>query len=132
MARTPSLNDLDKALAIVAGLAAKSAKLSAAEKQELKALAVKGAKRGQQGLTMVDRARCAWLIRKAGPEKLPELPKLPRGVRRLLRLPAPEQNSTEPSPPLRQIDAVDPLDRLEKLGGLRGKPLTEAQFDGQR
>jgi hypothetical protein len=126
MARTPSFKDIDKALVVAAGLAAKSAKLSSEEKQELQALAVKG----ETGLAMVDRARCAWLIRKAGPEKLP---KLPKRARRLLGLPAPGEDSTEPSAPLRRIDpAVDPLDRLEKLGGLRGKPLTEAQFDRQR
>jgi hypothetical protein len=129
MQRTPSLNSLDKALAAAAGLASKSAKLSPAEKRELRALAAKGAKRGRAGLTMADRARCIWLIRKAGPEKIPDV-RLPKRVKPLLGL---NGDTPESSAPLRQPDpTVDPLDRLEKLGRLRGKPLSDEQFERQR
>jgi hypothetical protein len=128
MPRTPSLNALDKALVVAAGLASKSAKLSPAEKKELGRLAAKGG----HGLTMADRARCAWLIRKAGPEKLPDI-KLPQRLKRILGLTDPHAPTTEPGPPLRRGDAtVDPLDRLEKLGRLRGKPLSDEQFARQR
>jgi hypothetical protein len=128
----PSSAAFDKALAGIAGLASKSAKLSPAEKRELKALAVKGMKTGKQGFTMSDRARCVWLIRKAGPEKLPNI-KIPPRLRKLLGL-LPEGDEPQETPePLRGGNAsLDPLDRLEKLGRLRGKPLTEAQFGTQR
>jgi hypothetical protein len=129
MQRTLSLNSLDKALVAAAGLASKSAKLSPPQKKELRALAAKGAKGGRQGFTMADRARCAWLIRKAGPEKIPDV-RLPKRVKRLLGL---DGDTTELSPPLLQADpTVDPLDRLEKLAALRGKPLSEEQFQRQR
>jgi hypothetical protein len=132
MPRTPSLSALDKALAIAAGLASKSTKLSPAEKRELRALAAKGAKRGRQGLTMADRARCAWLIRKAGPETVPDI-RLPERLKRVLGLTEPVKHTTEPPYLLGRTDpAVDPIDRLEKLGRLRGKPLTDEQFDRQR
>lgn len=132
MRPTPSLNALDKALVAAAGLASKSAKLSPAEKRELRALAVKGAKRGRQGFTMADRARCAWLIRKAGPEKLPKV-RVPARVKRILGMTeSNEDTTTAPPAPRRAGLTVDPLDRLEKLGRLRGKPLTDEQFDRQR
>jgi hypothetical protein len=131
MPSAPSLISVDKTLVVIAGLASKSAKLSAAEKRELKALAVKGTKRGRQGFTVADRARCAWLIRKAGPESLPEV-RIPPWLRRLLRLrDTPEDNASVP-PPIRSAPAVDPLDRLDKLAQLREKVLSEAQFEVQR
>lgn len=126
----PSPAAFDRALAGVGGLASKSAKLSAPEKGELEALVVKGVKKDKQGFTMSDRARCIWLIRKAGPERLPNV-KVPPRLRRLLGLP-PEDDT----PPLRPVrggpPSVDPLDRLEKLGQLRGNVLTETQFESQR
>jgi hypothetical protein len=131
MPPTPSLKSVDKALAGIAGLASKSAKLSAAEKRELKALAVKGIKLGRQGFTVADRARCVWLIRKAGPESLPNV-KVPRWLRKLLHLPAiPEEGASAPLP-IRSAPAQDPLDRLDKLVPLRGKLLSEGQFGVQR
>jgi len=130
MPPTPSLKSVDKALAGIAGLASKSAKLSAAEKRELKALALKGIKPGRQGFSVADRARCAWLIRKAGPESLPNV-KTPRWLRRLLRLAEnPEQGALVP--PIRAVPAQDPLARLDKLVPLRGKLLSEGQFELQR
>jgi hypothetical protein len=129
MRATPSLTAFDKALVAAAGLASKSAKLSPTEKRELKSLAVKGTKRGRQGFTMTDRARCVWLIRKAGPDNL----KLPRRLRKLLRLPdGGEETASMPAPLRGAIPTVDPLDRLDKLGRLRGNVLSEAQFDVQR
>lgn len=123
----PTSAAIDKALAGVAGLASRSAKLSPGEKRELKALAVKGMKK----FTMSDRARCIWLIRKAGPEKLPNI-KIPPKLRKLLRLSS-EGGGEEPPEALRGgAPSVDPFDRLDKLGRLRGNVLAEAQFDAQR
>ena len=127
----PTTAAVDKALAGVAGLASKSAKLSTAEKRELKALAVKGMKKGKLGFTMADRARCIWLIRKAGPEKLPNI-KIPPKLKKLLGMPSERGTEKEPEPPRGGAPSVDPLDRLEKLGRLRGNVLAEAQFDAQR
>ena len=127
----PSSAAFDKALAGVAGLASKSAKLTPAEKRELKALAVKGVKKGKQGFTMSDRARCIWLIRKAGPEKLPNI-KIPPRLRKLIGLPPEGDEAMEPEPLRGGASTVDPLERLEKLGQLRGKVLTEPQFEAQR
>ena len=129
MPSTPSLKSVDKALVVIAGLAAKSAKLSPAEKRELRALTVKGTKQGRQGFTVADRARCAWLIRKAGPESLPQV-RIPPRLRRLLRLSEPPEAPVRP--PIREAALVDPLDRLDKLAQLRDKVLSEAQFEVQR
>jgi hypothetical protein len=118
MPSAPSLTSVDKTLVVIAGLASKSAKLSTAEKRELKALAVKGTKRGRQGFTVADRARCAWLIRKAGPESLPNV-KIPPWLRRLLRLRESSEDGASVPPPIRSAPAVDPLDRLDKLAQLR-------------
>lgn len=130
----PSPAAFDRALAGVGGLASKSGKLSPADKGELEALVVKGVKQGKQGFTMSDRARCIWLIRKAGPERLPNV-KVPPRLRRLLGLP-PEDGTEDDTPPLLPVrggpPSVDPLDRLEKLGQLRGNVLTETQFESQR
>jgi hypothetical protein len=131
MPSTPSLTSVDKVLAGIAGLASKSAKLSAAEKRELKALAVKGVKPRRQGFTVADRARCAWLIRKAGPESLPHV-KIPLRLRRLLRLRESPGDGPPDRPPIRDASSVDPLDRLDKLAPLRERVLSEAQFEVQR
>jgi hypothetical protein len=131
MAPTLPLTSVDKALAAVAALAAKSTKLSAAEKKELKALAAKSVKPGKQGLTMADRAHCCWLIRKAGPESLPNV-KVPPGIKRRLHLPEGSENGQHVPPSIKPAPAQDPLDRLEKLVPLRGKILSDAQFDDQR
>lgn len=121
MPPTPSLAAFDRALLAVAGLAAASPRLSAAERRELAKLAAAGG----NSLTMADRARCAGLIRKAAPETLPDV-RIPPRLRKLLRPdPAPRQ-LRGPAP------TVDPLDRLVKLGRLRGTVLSEAQFEGQR
>ena len=131
MPSLPTSAAIDKALAGIAGLASKSAKLSPVEKRELKALAVKGMKKGNQGFAMSDRARCIWLIRKAGPEKLPNI-KIPPKLRKLLGL-SPEGGGEEPPEAVRGgAPSVDPLDRLDKLGRLRGNVLAETQFDAQR
>lgn len=126
----PTSAAIDKALAGVAGLASKSAKLSAVEKRELKALAVKGMK-GNQGFTMSDRARCIWLIRKAGPETLPNI-KIPPKLRKLLGRSSGGAGEEPPELVRGGAPYVDPLDRLDKLGRLRGNVLAEGQFDAQR
>lgn len=123
----PTSAAIDKALAGVAGLAGKSAKLSPAEKRELKALAVKGLKK----FTMSDRARCIWLIRKSGPEKLPNI-KIPPRLRKLLGFSSGGGGEEPPGSLRGGAPSVDPLDRLEKLGRLRGNVLAEGQFDAQR
>ena len=123
MARRLSLATLDRALAAAGALATKSGKLSAAEKRELRTLVTKAAKTGRQGLAHADRARVAWLIRKAGPEKV----RLPGGLDERLK----RRKEGEPRAPLRSPTAVDPLDRLEKLGALRSR-LTDDQFRSQR
>lgn len=127
-----SLTSFDKALVATAGLASKSVRLSPAEKRELKTLAAKGAKSGRSGFTMADRARCIWLIRRAGPDQIPEV-KVPKPLRRLVgKLTERSPSHTEAPRLLRQADpTVDPLDRVEKLGRLRGQPLTEEQFQRQ-
>src|SRR5690348_6865034 len=79
----PTIRTFDKTLAGIGTLAAKSGKLSPGEKRELKALAAKGLKNGRQGWTMADRARCVWLIRKAGPESIPNI-RIPKRLRALL------------------------------------------------
>lgn len=127
MPKTPSTAVLDKALVAIAGLACKSAKLSPAEKPELKALVAKGAKAGK--FNMTDRARCIWLIRKAAPENIPNV-RVPDRVKRVLGLGNGHDESLPP--PTRERPLTDPLDRLEKLGELRGRPLTDSQFAGQR
>ena len=131
MPPTPSLKSVDKALAGIAGLASKSAKLSAIEKRELKALAAKGMKPGRQGFTVADRVRCAWLIRKAGPESLPNV-RIPRRLKRLLHLRENPADGPKVLPPIRSVLVQDPLERLDKLVPLRGKLLSEGQFEVQR
>jgi hypothetical protein len=126
------ISSLDKALVAVAVLAAKSAKLSPAEKRELKALATKGAKPGRAGFSHAERARCVWLIRRAGPESIPNLPPLPPWLRRLLHLGLDEKDDGGDRPLLRGTSTEDPLSRLEKLATLRGVVLSEAQFELQR
>src|SRR4051794_24115471 len=99
MPRRPSLATIDKALVAVAGVASKSAKLSSTEKRELRALAAKGAKSGRQGWTITDRARCIWLLRKAGPENVP----IPEWVRnRIGSIGSTSGNADHPSPPVRR------------------------------
>jgi hypothetical protein len=127
MAPIPSLKSVDKALAGFAGLLCKSPNLSDDEKKALKALAAKGVKPGKQGFTVTDRAHCVWLIRKAGPERLPNV-KIPPWLRKLLHLR--ERSEGAPVlPPITPAPAQDPLDRLAKVAPLRGKNLSEAQFD---
>lgn len=121
----PNLARVDKALLLAAGLAAKSGKLSAREKAELRALVVKGAKRGAQGWNTADRLRCMWLIKKAGPEALPK-GEVPDWLRKLLR-----RSSAAGEDPVRERAGVDPLTRLVKLGELRGAVLSEEQFASQ-
>jgi len=119
---------LDRTLAALGLLASKSAKLSPAEKRELRALAGKAGKSGRQGLGHADRARTIWLIRKAAPERMPNVDVPPR-LRKLLRMGRAEHEERRS---LRSAPATDPLDRLEKLGSLRGKLLTQEQFEAQR
>lgn len=129
MPKSPSVTSLDRALVALAVLASKSAKLSPTEKTELRALGRKGAKSGNQGFGMADRARCIWLLRKAGPERLPSI-EIPVRLKKLLKL---DSGAAQPAAPaIRERPSVDPLDRLKTLGDLRGKPLTEAQFSAQR
>lgn len=127
MPKTPSTAAIDRALMGIGGLASKSVKLSAAEKTELEALVKRGAKSGKLG--MADRARLIWLIRKAGPESIPDL-RIPPQVKKLLKLK--RNGNPEAAKTIREAPKVDPLDRLEKLGALRGRPLSDAQFVAQR
>jgi hypothetical protein len=71
------------------------------------------------------------LIRKAGPESLPNVT-IPRWLRRLLRLSdSPKEGASVP-PPIRSVPVQDPLERLDKLVPLRGKLISEGQFELQR
>lgn len=122
-----STANLDRGLVFVAGFAVKSAKLSDGEKQELEALATKGRKKGKSGFNVSDRARCIWLIQKAGPETIPT-GKVPKWLLRIFGFgrKTPDILPLGEPPPM-----VDPLDRLEKLGRLRGAPLSDEQFATQ-
>ena len=75
---------------------------------------------------MIERARCAWLVRKAAPG-VPPWVRDRIDSRRAAPGPPPLPESVPPAPA-----GVDPLDRLEKLGSLRERVLTEPQFEAQR
>jgi len=123
----PSTANLDKGLVFVAGFAVKSARLSDGEKKELKALTTKGSKKGRLGFNASDRARCIWLIRKAGPETIPT-GRVPGWLLRIFRF---AKKSPDILPVRELAPTIDPLDRLEKLGRLRGAPLSDEQFATQ-
>lgn len=116
MARLPNVpRHVDRGILLAASVAVRSPKLTPAEKRELRTLIKKHGGRGaaRSGWSMADRARCAWLVRKALPETL-RAPK-PGGPDGAL-------------PPGRPYD-VDPLDRLEKLAALHERGvLTDAEF----
>lgn len=116
MARLPNVpRHVDRGILLAASVAVRSPKLTPAEKRELRTLIKKHGGRGaaRSGWSMADRARCAWLVRKALPETLrPPKPGGPDGA----------------LPPGRPYD-VDPLDRLEKLAALHERGvLTDAEF----
>ena len=116
MARLPNVpRHVDRGILLAASVAVRSPKLTPAEKRELRTLIKKHGGRGaaRSGWSMADRARCAWLVRKALPETLrPPKPGVPDGA----------------LPPGRPYD-VDPLDRLEKLAALHERGvLTDAEF----
>src|SRR5256885_17075540 len=66
---------LDRGLVLAATLAAKSPKLTPAEKRELTALVKKHKPTGRGGWTMADRARCVGIVPKGPPESMPGRPK---------------------------------------------------------
>jgi hypothetical protein len=106
---------VDRGILLAATVAARSPKLTPAEKRELGALVKKhrGRNAARSGWSMADRGRCVWLVRKAMPETIGRPKPLPPG--------------DAPAP--RQASDVDPLDRLEKLAALHERGvLTDAEF----
>lgn len=121
-----SLKRLDReVLGKAARLVAVSPLLTPEEREELLELAHKAlTTRAFAGIGYTGRFRTIRLIRKAGPETLPN--DVPPAVRRLLRM----RGETEATLN-RHVTPDDPLTRIEKLHALRGKPLSEEQYAGQ-
>ena len=105
-----------------AQFAAVSPLLDPEEREELQELARKAmTTRAFAGIGHTARFRTIQLIRKAGPETLPN--DVPPAVRRLLGV----RGETEATLN-RHATTEDPLTRIERLHRLRGKPLSEEQY----
>ncbi len=100
----------EAALDIAASFAAKSDKLSTAEKRELTTLRKKS--KGRSKRTPSDRARYLYLIQKG-------MPKVP--------IPGSAEGGEPSSPPVGEPRDVDPLDRLTKLADLTERGVIDEQ-----